>query len=291
MPAREAAVPARDRGLLLGDGLFETVRIYGGRMPLLARHLERLARGAAVLGIPVPPGIPGAAAATVEACGVRDGSLRITLTRGPGPRGYDPPADPEPLLLIQAEPFARPEPGPGPGSPSAPGPLAAALVASIRRDPRSPLTGLKTTSALASVLARTEARAAGAAEAVLLSTDGHVAEGAATNVFWVRDGVLHTPSTAAGCLPGIARAVVLELARALGIPVAEGLFPPGSLAQATEVFLTSALLEVAPCRSIAGMSAVSGAAPETLAWPAPGPVTARLAAAYREFTRAEAGGA
>ncbi|BDG60458.1 aminotransferase class IV [Caldinitratiruptor microaerophilus] len=263
----------RDRGLLLGDGLFETARIYAGRVPLLERHLQRLREGAAVLGIPVPRGIEEAALRTVAACAVRDGVLRVTLTRGPGPRGLDLPPEPAPTLLVQVEPFAG----------RAPEPLRAALV-SLRRDSRSPLTRLKTTSSLASVLARAEARAAGAGEALLLNTDGFVAEGAATNLFWVRDGVLRTPATAAGCLPGIARGLVLELARALGLPVAEGLFPPDDLAAADEAFLTSALLELAPLAGVTTAPSVSAPWERAPRWPAPGPVTARLAAAYREYT-------
>jgi len=233
-----ARVPVTDRGFLLGDGLFETARIHGGRVPLVERHLRRLEGSARRLEIPIPWDLRAAIDELLAVRPLEVGVLRITVTRGLGPRGYDPPSALRPTVLVQAEPLLAPvEP-------------ADAMVASYRRDPRSPLAGMKVTSALPLVMARREARAAGCGEAVLVGVDGNLSEGDATNLFWVRDGVLYTPSLETGCLPGIGRALVLEHARACGIPAREVAWPPKALEEASEVFLTSAVRLVVPLRSL-----------------------------------------
>ncbi|MDR7414907.1 MAG: aminotransferase class IV [Armatimonadota bacterium] len=238
MEARRAWIPATDRGFLLGDGLFETTRVYRGRAPLLAYHLRRLHAGAERLGIPIPWDLGSAAAELLRHVPAEHGVLRITLTRGPGPRGYDPPATAHPTALLQVDPLeAAAEP-------------VDAWLSSLRRDPRAPTAGLKTTSALPLVLARQEARAAGCGEALLLDTEGNLAEGTATNLFWVREGILYTPALATGCLPGIARALVLELSRVHGIPVREVTAPVEALEGASEAFLTNAVRLLLPLRSV-----------------------------------------
>ena len=223
---------------MLGDGLFESARIHGGRVPLVERHLKRLEESARRLEIPISWDLRAAIDELLATRFLETGVLRITVTRGPGPRGYDPPSDPHPTVLIQAEPL-HPSVEP-----------VDAIVASYRRDPQSPLAGMKVTSALSLVMARREARAAGCAEAILLDVDGNLSEGDATNLFWVRDGVLYTPCLETGCLPGIGRALVLEHARACGMPVHEGAWPPEALEEASEVFLTSAVRLVVPLRSL-----------------------------------------
>lgn len=238
MEAEQARIPANDRGFLLGDGLFETTRVYRGRAPLLAHHLRRLHAGAERLGIPIPWDLEAAATELLRHVPTEHGVLRITLTRGPGPRGYDLPAASHPTALLQVDPL---DPAVEPVD---------AFVCSLRRDPRSPAVGLKTTSALPLVLARREAQAAGCGEALLLDTEGNLSEGAATNLFWVRRGVLYTPSLDTGCLAGIARALLLESARARGIPVQEVTAPVEALEEASEAFLTNAVRLVIPLRSV-----------------------------------------
>lgn len=238
MEAGRAWIPATDRGFLLGDGLFETTRVYRGRAPLLAYHLRRLHAGARRLGIPIPWDLEDAAEELLRYVPTEHGVLRITLTRGPGPRGYDPPAAANPTALLQVDPLeAAVEP-------------VDAWICSLRRDPRSPTAGLKTTSALPLVLARQEAQAAGCGEALLLDTEGNLAEGAATNLFWVRGGTLYTPSLATGCLAGIARSLVLGLAQVQGIPVEEVTVPVEALREASEAFLTNAVRLLTPLRSV-----------------------------------------
>lgn len=238
MEADQARIPVNDRGFLLGDGLFETTRVYRGRAPLLAYHLQRLHAGAQRLRIPIPWDLRAAAREVLERVPVEHGVLRITLTRGPGSRGYDPPPEANPTLLLQLEPL---DPAVEPVD---------AFLCSLRRDPRSPAIGLKTISALPLILAREEARAAGCGEALLRDTEGNLAEGSATNLFWVRGGVLYTPSLATGCLPGVARSLILELARAQGIPVREVTVPVEALREASEAFLTNAVRLVVPLRSV-----------------------------------------
>ena len=152
--ATAARIDPADRGLLLADGLFETLRVYGGRAFQLAAHLARLAAGAVVLDLSLPPAgdIARAVAETLAANDLREGSLRITVTRGPGERGLLPPAHPSPTLLIVGHPSGK-----------APPAAMTAHVSSIRRNEHSPLSRLKSLAYLDNVLARAEARAAGAA--------------------------------------------------------------------------------------------------------------------------------
>ncbi|MEX2355786.1 MAG: aminotransferase class IV [Thermaerobacterales bacterium] len=252
LPAAAAVAPFTDRGLLLGDGLFETVRVVAGRAPLLNRHQARLRAGAEILGFDGPAAIETLAvalAAVLEISGLSDGYARITCTRGSGGRGYEPPQNADPLLFIQI----------GPWTP-APAPLRAALAA----DPVAPhpvLSGIKHTSALSNVLLRSEARARGLDEMIMINTSGCLVEGAATNLFWTAGGRIYTPGRECGCLPGIARNWVLEQ-----FPVVEGKFSPAVLDQADEVFLTNALI------GAAGVASVGGAG----VWQAPGPVTMDL---------------
>ncbi len=238
LPDDQACISPADRGLLLGDGLFETMRVYGGDIFRLDAHLERLLAGADFLGIPLPDmgeGLPQALARTLEGNGLArgDASLRVTLTRGSGPRGLAPPPQSRPTLLVTASPLAR-----------AAYPPATAITSSIRRNEQSPLANLKTLNFLDNILARREAAEAGADEALLLNTAGDIAEASAANLFAVFDGVLQTPSLGDGALPGVTRAVVMELAQELDIPVVEASLIPEQLFGADEAFLTNSLVEI-----------------------------------------------
>lgn len=228
LPEEDACIAPADRGLLLGDGLFETLRVAGGRPVRLDRHLARLRAGAAVLGLPVPlddAGLAAAMAALLRRCGLEDASLRLTLTRGPGPRGLLPPAEPRPTLLITV------------ASVPPPLPLARVVVAlGTRRNEHSPLARIKSLSTLDGVLARQEAARHGADDALLLNTAGRVAEASAANLFLVLDGALVTPPVSEGALPGVMRAAVLE-----AVAVVERAVTVEDLCRANEVFLTSSL--------------------------------------------------
>ena len=233
----EVRIDPADRGFTLGDGLFETLRAYRGRPFRLADHLERLARAAAEIDLPLPLDAPAIAAAVTEVLAAnrlhdRDAAIRITLSRGTGPRGLAPPADPRPTLVISAVAYAPlPE-------------LCSATLVGIRRNEGSPLSRMKSLAAMDNVLAAGEAAKRGAEEAILLNNGGRVACGARANLFALIDDRLVTPPISDGVLPGIARLVVLDLAAALHVAVEETALLPADLDRAREILLTNSLFEI-----------------------------------------------
>jgi branched-chain amino acid aminotransferase/4-amino-4-deoxychorismate lyase len=230
------SAPLDDRGLLLGDGLFETLLWTRGGLVLGPEHGERMIGGARSLGLPPPalPKILACAEAAVRRSGLAQvrAAVRVTLTAGSGGRGLDRPEPVRPRLFATAAPAPRPD---------QPAILA---VSNVRRDAASPTSRLKTLAYLDNVLARREARARGADEAVMLNADGWVVCAAAANLFWVRDEALSTPPPEAGCLEGIMRGAVLDAAARLGLPIRLALQTPASLIEADAVFLTNSLIGV-----------------------------------------------
>jgi branched-chain amino acid aminotransferase len=237
VPPDFARIDPADRGFTLADGLFETLRSYRGKPFRLADHLVRLESSAQALGIPLLFDAVMIADAVLElleanALTEEDAAIRITVTRGTGPRGLVPPADVKPTLMITTFAYA---------------PLAdrcSAAMVDIRRNEGSPLAQMKSLGYLDNVLAARDAADRGAEEAILLNNAGRVAGGARANIFAVRDGRLLTPPLRDGVLPGIARRVVLELAEAARIPAEEASLSPGDLAAAGEIFLTNSLFEI-----------------------------------------------
>ncbi|WP_332116173.1 aminotransferase class IV [Azorhizobium caulinodans] len=223
--ATAARVAPGDRGFTLGDGLFETIAVRDG-MPLrLAAHLARLARGAEVIGLPLPTfDLSAIATALLAANGLTDAVLRLTLTRGEGPRGVLPPETPQPTLLVTAAPMAAPAP-----------PARLMLAQGTRRNEFSPLSGIKSLNYLDNILARQEAHRAGCDDALLLNTQGRLAESTIANLFVQRDGQLLTPPLSEGALPGVMRAEVVARG------AVERPLTPDDVATAEEVFLTSSL--------------------------------------------------
>lgn len=222
----DASVSPFDRGFTLGDGLFETLRVKAGRVLRVEAHLARLAAGAGVLGIPLPALDLGTALAqTAEANGLSEGVLRLTLTRGPGPRGVLPPAEPKPTLVITAAPLSPPLP-----------PARLVIAQGTRRNDRSPLAQVKSLNYLDGILARQEAARRGVDDAILLNTRDGVAETSIANLFAVIDGVLVTPPLSEGVLPGVMRAEVL-----LAVGATERPLTVDDIAAADEILLTSAL--------------------------------------------------
>jgi branched-subunit amino acid aminotransferase/4-amino-4-deoxychorismate lyase len=254
------AIASDDRGFLLGDGLFETLLALSGRPLFLAEHLVRLARGCAVLGLPPPdePTVRRAVDQALAGAGLTDGraAVRLTWTAGSGGRGLDRPAVLQPRLVAAAAP------APAPFEP------ASLVIVSIGRNAASPASRLKTLGYLDNVLARREARAAGADEAVMLNTDGEVACAAAANLFWLSDGRLRTPALDCGVLDGIARAQVCDLAVAMDVGVEEVRAGPEALSTAEAIFLTNSLI---------GVRAVGRLGGRVLS---PHPLVASLAAAW-----------
>jgi branched-chain amino acid aminotransferase len=251
LDAEAARIDPNDRGLLLGDGLFETMRAVDGHVPLLDRHLRRLREAAAILGIPLDRddrGIAAACAAVLETNGLDMAALRLTLTRGPGPRGLLPPADPRPTLLLAAFPLPPPPP-----------PARAVVSRATRRNEHSRLSRLKTLGYLDNLIALEEARAAGADDALLLNTAGDLACATTANLFLVEGDALLTPRVEDGALPGITRGRVLELANGLRLACREERLPPGRVAVADGAFLTSSLAGVRPVLAVDGRPVGTGA--------------------------------
>lgn len=233
-------VDVADRGLLLADGLFETIAVFGGRPFRLADHLARLDRGAALLGLSFDRDrLAAGIAALAATLGGGHGALRATVTRGPGPRGLLPPDQPQPTLLVTAAPWSRQ-------------PVGAAIslaTVTLRRNDRSPLAQVKSLAALEQILALGEARKAGADDALLLNTAGRVACTAMANLFVVIDGLLVTPPLADGVLPGVMRGLLDATERSL---------LPADLARADAVFATNSLRLVMPVGRLDGRPLAGG---------------------------------
>ena len=241
---------AHDRGLLLGDGLYETLLVVRGRAPLLARHLDRMEKSGEALGIARPADFRAVIEAAIPRLWTREERparawLRVVLSRGSG-RGLDVPAGGTPglLLLLGALPAVDA------GAPAPP--ARAAAVAAPRIDPRDPLAQHKTLSSMSRVVARASARASGADLALITTSQGDPCEADAANLFLVRDGVTLTPPLDRGVLPGITRARCLEALTGAGRPVEERTLSLGDFAVASEAFVTSSLTGVRPLSHVSG---------------------------------------
>lgn len=234
VPIEEARVSVLDRGLLYGDGLFETIRARDGDLIRITQHLGRLSRGMQALEIREPPQaseIESAIRSLLDANRLKNARIRLTVTRGlsAGPGRLTETQGP-PLWIVTCDDL--------PASPPAP---ARVIVATVRRDEHSPLSALKSLNYLPSVLARLEAERMSANDAILLNNRGRVSDGAVGNVFVVRGDRLFTPSLENGPLPGTVRAAVLTLAPLLGLEVEETTLCPKDVLSGDEVFLTNAI--------------------------------------------------
>ncbi len=247
LPDADAVVPLNDRGLLYGDGLFETARVVNGRPFRLAQHLERLHRGADFLKIKLPfspKEIVEIAGQLIEKNSLPDAVLRVMLTRGPGERGYTPNAADKPTLALTMYPL-----------PAAchDESLQWSMVTSKFHIPASdPISGFKTTNKLLNVLARVDAQERGADEALLLNTNGEVAESAGGNVFWVYQNRICTVPSGRGVLPGITRAVVLEICQSLGLETNKRVVKPAQLQKSEGIFVTQSIYGIVPIAAFDG---------------------------------------
>jgi branched-chain amino acid aminotransferase len=266
-PVDRARVSPFDHGLLVGDGVFETLRVYppirgggGGGTPFAwRRHLERLTLSAAGLGLEVPTSatLRAAADAVLEANGIEEGRLRITVTGGPAPLGSERGGG-APTVIVAAA-TAREWP-----------PAERVVTVPWPRNERGATSGLKTISYAENVRALAYAHERDATEAIFLNTRGELCEATGSNVFVVQDSTLLTPPGDSGCLLGVTRALVLELCPELGIEADERILPPSAIADADEAFLTSSTREVQP------ISHADGAALPS----ARGPISDRLAKGF-----------
>ncbi|HYJ66647.1 MAG TPA: aminodeoxychorismate lyase [Nocardioidaceae bacterium] len=222
-----------DHGFTVGDGVFETVKVIDGRPFALRRHLDRLDGSANGLGLGPPSRvlIEEAVAAVLKGPPTAFGRLRITVTGGVGPAGSDRGTN-GPTLVVAAGPLdVRPD-------------STAIVTVPWRRNDQGATAGLKTTSYADNVIALAHARERGASEAVFANTAGLLCEGTGTNVFYARDGRLHTPTVRSGCLAGVTRALVLEWCADLAGGVVEVDEPIDVLATADEIFVTSTTRDV-----------------------------------------------
>ncbi|MGB7474650.1 MAG: aminotransferase class IV [Polyangiales bacterium] len=264
----EARVSVFDRGFLYGDSVFEVYRTYAGIPFAETEHLERLARSAARIMIPMPVSIETLSTevrATLDAAGEGDWYVRVIVTRGTGPLTYDPTTASAPCRVIIAAPVSVP-----PAERYERG-IAVALLEASRPTDDARAAGAKASNYLANLLAVHEAKQKGAQEALMLGRDGQILEGASSNLFIVKDGKVRTPEPQPGILVGITRATVIAAAADEGLEVEEGEVRPEDLYGADEAFLTSSIREVMPVVSAEGRTIGSGR---------PGPVTKRLHAGY-----------
>lgn len=257
-----ARISPFDHGLLVGDGVFETLRVYAGVPFAWTRHHARLQRSAAGLGLEAPTTevLRAATNSVLDANGLSDARIRLTVTGGPAPLGSERGAA-GPTVIVAASAM-RPWP-----------PTVRVVHAPWTRNEASAVAGLKTTSYAENVRALAFAHERDGGEAIFANTRGELCEATGSNVFVVDDGVVRTPPPAAGCLLGVTRALVLELCAAGGITAEETTLAPATLAEADEAFLTSSTREVQAISHV-----------DDLALPAaPGPTTAALAEAFADL--------
>jgi len=265
----EALISVFDHGFLYGDGIYETLRAYGGRIFMRERHLARLQRSAKLIGleIPVPEkDWPGLLRDTIRRNGLSDAYLRITVSRGTGEIGLDPGLCPTPTVVIIAKPFTA-----HPPRLFAEG--VSLITTSVRRNLATALSPqIKSLNFLNNILAKQEATQAGAFDGVMLNAEGRLTECTTSNIFFVQHGTLCTPSVACGILDGITREVVLTLAKEQGIKTEESAYTPEALRQADECFLTNTTMELMPVRDVDQHLVGSGK---------PGPLTLALHKQFR----------
>jgi len=269
-----ATVSVFDHGVLYGDGVFEGIRSYAGKVFRLEAHVRRLydsARGIR-LAIPISPDeMARAIVETLDANGLKDSYIRAVVTRGEGTLGLDPNRCTNPNIFIITDKISL-----YPPELYANG-LEIITAATMRNHPNAVNPRLKSLNYLNNILAKIEAIDAGTLEAVMLNHLGYVAECTGDNLFIVRDGVVFTPPTAAGILEGITRDEILDICRTSGIVVRQENLTRQDLYVADECFLTGTAAEVVP---------VVGIDKRPIGTGKPGPITARLAEEFHRRTRA-----
>ena len=269
LPIEQARISPLDHGSLVGDGVFETLRVYDGVPFAWTRHIARLRASADGLGLQVPDGdaLRAAADAVIAANGHAQARLRITVTGGPAPPGSSRSESEGPTVFLLSFPMNV---GSATSATSA---TTDVVIVPWTRNEGSAVAGLKTISYAENVRALAYAEARDASEAVFANTRGELCEATGSNVFVVSGGVVATPPASSGCLLGVTRALVLELCTSLGIPAHEKTLELAALGAADEAFLSSTTREVQPIERVDGQ-----VLPQ-----APGPVTERLATAFRDL--------
>jgi branched-chain amino acid aminotransferase len=269
----EAKISVFDHGLLYGDGVFEGMRVYNGRVFLHQQHLDRLYESAKAIRLSIPMSaleMLAAVESTVSANKITDGYVRLVVTRGSGSLGFDIRKTQNPEVIIIADTIAIYPPETYTEG------MHLVTASTIRNHPGALSSRIKSLNYLNSVLAYIEGADAGAVEALMLNYKGEVAECTGDNVFIVKHGVLLTPGVDAGILEGITRNAVIQLARDAGCEVRETSLTRHDLYVADEMFLTGTAAEIVPVVSLDGREIGSGK---------PGPVTHELVERFRVLTR------
>ena len=270
---KNAKISVFDHGLLYGDGVFEGIRAYHGRVFKLKEHIDRLFYSAKAILLEIPISHAELMKAVVETCRkskIRDGYIRLVVTRGPGGLGLDPRRCPKASVIIIADKIQV-----YPPEKYARG-LDIVTVPTVRNLHSAVNPAIKSLNYLNNILAKIEANNAGVEEAIMLNAEGFVAECTADNIFIIRNGQLFTPPLSAGALYGITRATVIELAKQAGYPVSEPNLTRYDVFNADECFLTGTGAELIPVVKVDGRVIGAGK---------PGPITRELVERYHSLTK------
>ena len=273
--AADAKISVFDHGLLYGDGIFEGIRLYQGNVFRLEEHLERLWYSAKAILLEMPISRPELAKAVCEACrqnGLRDGYIRLVVTRGVGDLGLAPWLCPKPSVIIIADKIALYPPEYYTTG------LSVVTVPTRRVGPAALPPAIKSLNYLNNILAKLEARQSGALEAIMLNEEGFVAECTGDNIFIVHKGRLFTPAAQQGALKGITRDTIFAIAQSLGLPAEEHDLTRYDIWNADECFLTGTGAEVIPVVKLDAREVGDGK---------PGPVTNRVLAEFRKLVLTE----
>ena len=268
-----AKISVFDHGLLYGDGIFEGIRAYNGRVFKLKEHIDRLYYSAKAILLNIPLDHHRMTRAVVETCrenNIRDGYIRLVVTRGAGSLGLNPNKCKTPSVIviadtIQVYPPEMYDKG-----------LDIITVPTTRNSPSAVNPAIKSLNYLNNILAKIEANNSGCEEAIMLNAQGYIAEGTVNNLFILKDGQMFTPPLAAGALYGITRATVIDLAREAGIPVSEPNLTRYDVFNADECFLTGSGAEVIPVVKLDGRVIGNGK---------PGSITRQLVQRYKALTQ------
>ena len=273
VPENQARVSVFDHGLLYGDGVFEGIRSYNGRVFMLEEHVARLYRSAKAIALEIPmtpEGVMRAVLRTCRANNCMNGYIRLVVTRGVGTLGLNPYLCKKPqVIIIAADIQLYPRELYKKG-------LDIVTVGTMRNQPEALNPSIKSLNYLNNVLAKIEAINAGVMEAIMLNPQGFVSEATGDNLFVVRNGELLTPPTEAGILEGITRNVVMDLAREIGMPVREKMMSRYDLYTSDEIFLTGTAAEVIPVVKIDRRVIGHGK---------PGPHTTELLKQFKKFAQ------
>ena len=275
VPKEKAVVSVFDHGLLYGDGVFEGIRAYHGRVFKLDEHIDRLYDSARTIALEVPltkGEMREVVLETLRRNNLTDAYIRLVVTRGVGDLGLDPRKCPKPTIFciaatITLYPAELYEKG-----------LSVITVSTRRNIPTACIPRVKSLNYLNNIYAKIEANLAGVPEAIMLNAEGYVAEATGDNIFIVKKGVLITPPTHVGILEGITRNAVMDLARERGIVVEEKVFTLFDVYNADEVFLTGTAAEVIPVVRVDGRTIADGV---------PGKMTKELIEAFHELTKVD----